>query len=121
MASKLTDLFRNPEFYVPFQPAQIVFLEGQSGDVMYVIIEGEVEILVGNNLIETLRAGEIFGEMALIDTKPRSATAVAKTGCKLAPVNRKRFIFLVQQTPNFALQLLAVMSERLRRMNALIH
>lgn len=55
--------------------------------------------------------------MALIDRNTRSATAVAKTACKLVPIDEKRFKFLVQQTPNFALQLMRIIAERLRRMD----
>ena len=120
MVTSLQKLFPNPEYYVPFTPGQIVFSEGHAGDVMYVIGEGQVEIVVGNQVIETLGRGEILGEMALIDTKPRSATAVAKTTCKLAPINRKRFNFLVQQTPSFALDVMQIMAARLRRMDSLI-
>ncbi|HEU5100134.1 MAG TPA: Crp/Fnr family transcriptional regulator [Roseiflexaceae bacterium] len=59
--------------------------------------------------------GGIVGEMALIDDRPRSATAVAATDCRLVPIDERRFTFLVQQTPMFALAVMRVMAERLRR------
>jgi len=72
-------------------------------------------VLIHGKLVEQLDAGGVIGEMALIDTGTRSATAIAKTDCKLAPISKKRFHFLVQQTPHFALQLMRIMADRLRR------
>jgi CRP-like cAMP-binding protein len=83
---------------------------------MYAVLEGEVEILVGEKLIDTVGPGGIFGEMALIDDGPRSASARAKAHCKLVPVTQQRFIFLVQQTPFFSIEVMRLMSERIRKM-----
>ena len=84
---------------------------------MYVLLEGEMDILVGSLLVETAQRGALLGEMALIDNSPRTASAMAKTACRLAPIDQKRFHFLVQQTPNFATHVMKVLSARLRRMN----
>jgi CRP/FNR family transcriptional regulator, cyclic AMP receptor protein len=84
------------------------------------VTEGQVDIIVHGKVLSPLGPGGILGEMALIDEHTRSATAVAKTDCKLAPINKKRFHFLVQQTPNFALSVMKVMAERIRRMDALV-
>ena len=82
---------------------------------MYVVIEGEVEIRAKEKTIVTTGAGGIFGEMALIDDAPRSASAVAKTACKVVPIDKRRFNFLIQQTPFFALSVMRIMSDRLRQ------
>jgi CRP/FNR family cyclic AMP-dependent transcriptional regulator len=111
-------LFRNATDCESFSADQTIFQEGQPGEVMYAVTEGEVDIRVHDKVIDTVGPGGIVGEMALIDTKPRSATAIAKTDCKLVPISEKRFTFLVQQTPNFALQVMRVMADRLRHMNA---
>jgi len=111
-------LFSNPEDYVPFSAGQTIFREGDLGKVMYAIIEGKVDVLVGDELIDTVGAGGILGEMALIDTSPRSATAVPRTDCKVVPISRRHFTFLIQHTPNFALDVMQVMASRLRHMNA---
>ena len=66
-------------------------------------------------LAEDRLDGGIMGELALIDSKPRSASAVAKTDCRLVPLDDKQFIFLVQQTPFFAIRVMRIMAERLRR------
>jgi CRP-like cAMP-binding protein len=99
-------------------PGEIIFRTFDMGAEMYVVIEGEVELRIGDNIIETLGPGEPFGEMALIDQAPRVATAVAKTRSKLAVIPEKRFLFMVQTTPFFALQIMKVMADRLRKMNA---
>lgn len=94
-----------------------IFKAGDAGDVMYVIIDGEIEIRVGAMTVEVAGPGSIVGEMALIDQAPRSASARTKSDCKLAIVDVKRFEFLVQNTPFFALQVMKTMADRLRHSN----
>ena len=108
-------LFRDARDTVVFPAGQTIFVEGQPGDCLYAVVEGDVDITHDGKLIRTVEAGSIFGEMALIERGPRSATAIARTACKLVPVNERRFAFLVQQTPFFALQVMRIMSERLRQ------
>ena len=100
------------------EAGEAVFREFDMGWEMYVVLEGQVEIMIGDKVVETLGPGEPFGEMALIDQAPRVATAIAKTPCKLAVITEKRFLFMVAQTPHFALQIMKVMADRLRKMNA---
>jgi CRP-like cAMP-binding protein len=64
------------------------------------------------------KSGALLGEMALIDDSPRTANAVAKTASKLAQIDRRRFHFLVQQTPHFATHVMKTLADRLRHMNA---
>lgn len=109
------DLFRNARDFASFEAGQVIFEEGEPGDLMYVVLEGEVDILLHGKLVDATGPGGILGEMALVDAGPRSATARARTACRLAPVTEKRFMFLVQQTPYFSLQVMRIMSERLRR------
>ena len=75
---------------------------------------GQVGIMSGNRLLDTLDPASIFGEMALIDTAPRSATAVAVSEVELIPVSEKQFLFMVSQTPFFALNVMRVLARRLR-------
>ena len=98
-----------------FKAGEVVFAEGDEGDKMYVIRSGEVEILRGGHVVETLAPGGIFGEMALIDGSPRAATARAKTACDVAPITEKSFLFLVHETPFFAIAVMRTLAERLRR------
>jgi len=87
---------------------------------MYIVVDGDVEIRVGDTLLETAGPGSIFGEMALIDDDPRSATVVAKTDCRVVELDRRRFEFMVSETPYFALAVMRVMADRLRNTNTKI-
>lgn len=98
-----------------FPEGQVIFEEGQAGAEMYVVCDGEVDITLEGRLINRLGSGDIFGEMALVDDRPRSASAIAGTGCKLLPVDQARFASLVQQQPNFATRVMKMMSVRMRR------
>ncbi|MDG4553962.1 MAG: cyclic nucleotide-binding domain-containing protein [Candidatus Competibacter sp.] len=110
------DLFKQIEEYRSFAAGQIIFREGEPGDNLYIVAEGEVDILVNDDhILETVGSGGIVGELALVDDKPRSATATARTDCVLAPVSRPHFLALVRLTPSFAIQVMRVMAERLRR------
>ena len=111
------DLFSTDENPRVCEAGETIFREFDMGAEMYVVLEGEVELSIGNAAVETLGPGEPFGEMALIDQAPRVATATARTACKLAVLPEKRFLFMVQTTPHFALQIMKVMADRLRKMN----
>jgi CRP/FNR family cyclic AMP-dependent transcriptional regulator len=96
---------------------EIIFREGDQADQLFVIKSGQVAIRSGNRTLAELPANSIFGEMALIDDAPRSATAVAMTDVELVPVSEKQFLFLVSQTPFFALKVMRVLARRLRATN----
>lgn len=108
-------IFKPDEETESFAKGQVIFQQGEMGDVMYCILKGKVEILFNDKVINTHSVGEIFGEMALIDTQVRSASAIAKTDCELVSVNERRFIFLTQQHPFFALHIMRILAERLRK------
>ena len=94
-----------------------IFREGEDAQELFVIKRGEVRIQLGNRTITELQADDIFGEMALIDDEPRSASAIAITDVELVPVTEKQFLFLVSQTPYFALKVMRVLAQRLRATN----
>jgi CRP-like cAMP-binding protein len=98
-------------------PGEVLFREGDEGNRMYVVLEGQVEIRVGETVVENAGQGSIVGEMALIDDGPRSASVVAATVCRLVGVDRTRFHSLVQSNPAFSTHVMKVLVERLRRMN----
>ena len=100
------------------QAGETIFREFDMGAEMYVVLEGNVELSIDGKVIEVLGPGEPFGEMSLIDQAPRVATAKAKSQCRLAVIPENRFLFMVAQQPSFALQIMKVMADRLRRMNA---
>jgi len=112
------ELFRQETGALQLAPGDSLFREGEKGEKMYVLLEGEMEILLGDFVLETVRQGALIGEMALIDDSARTASAVAKTPCRLAEIDRRRFHFLVQQTPHFATHVMKTLADRLRHMNA---
>ena len=81
--------------YEKFQDGHVIFKEGSNGDWIYVVEEGEVEIskiVDGKRIVvETLKEGDIFGEMAYIDKTPRSATATAKGKTLVGVLDRNFF------------------------------
>ncbi len=111
------NLFNKIENYQAFTPGQTIFQQGEPGDHMYLVAEGRVDIVLDGQILETVEAGGILGELALIDKKPRSATAIAHTSCRLTPIDQAHFLALIQNTPLFAIQVMRVMADRLRRAN----
>lgn len=111
------DMFVNEANPRVCSAGEVIFRAYDMGAEMYVVLSGEIELTIGSSVVETLGPGEPFGEMALIDQTPRTATAIARTACDLAVISEKRFLFMVQQTPHFALQIMKVMADRLRKMN----
>jgi CRP/FNR family transcriptional regulator, cyclic AMP receptor protein len=97
-----------------FKAGDTIFREGDEANELFVIKRGQVRIQIGNRTVTELAADSIFGEMALIDSEARSATAIAITDAELVPVSEKQFLFLVSQTPYFALKVMRVLAQRLR-------
>jgi len=112
-----SDLFKHETETVNFGVGDIILKCGELSDVMYVLIEGEAEIKLGDQVVYQAKPGTLLGELALIDHTPSSTDVVAKTACRLVSIDERRFLFLVQQTPNFALDVMKVIAERLRAMN----
>ena len=103
-----------------YKAGETIFHEGDAATELFVVKAGQVGIMCGNRLLDTLDAGSIFGEMALIDSAPRSATAVAMSEVELIPVSEKQFLFMVSQTPFFALNVMRILARRLRDSNKAI-
>ncbi|HLQ00842.1 MAG TPA: cyclic nucleotide-binding domain-containing protein [Burkholderiales bacterium] len=83
-------------------------------DKMYLLLEGEVKLLVGNKVIGTVKKGEIFGEMASISQMPRSASAVANLPCRVIALDDGQFQSALRKKPEFALMLMSLMIRRMR-------
>lgn len=114
---KLPNIFESDTQPLQFSAGQIIFSAGDSGDSMFVVKSGEVELQVGGKTVEIVGEDGFFGEMAIIEASPRTGTAVAKTDCTLIPINERRFQFMVQEVPFFALNMLRALSRRLRNIN----
>lgn len=114
----LRNLFRNDDNVVEVAAGSILFSEGDPGDVMYVVLDGQIEVQIGGQSVDLVEPGDILGELALIDDEPRSATAIATKDARLVQVDERKFLFMVQQTPFFSLQVMRVLAARLRRRKA---
>ena len=115
--AKTVELFQKQPGDQTFSPGDVIFEDGQKGDVMYGVMEGVVELFVNGQVIETIKTGDVFGEGALVhEEHTRASTAIAKTECKLAYLDQERFLFVVQETPMFALYVIRSYSDRLRRL-----
>ena len=102
---------------VSLKAGEVLFRAGEQARCMYVVLSGTLRIGDGNVVYEDIGAGSIVGEMALIDHGPRSATVTATSDATLAEIDEKRFVFLVERTPHFALNVMRMMSQRLRHQN----
>lgn len=110
-------MFGNSTNAQKFPAGHQFFAAGDPGDVMYVVLAGEVEVVINEKIVETVRAGGIFGEMALIDNRERSAAARARTPVEVAAIDQKRFISLIGIHPFFSIEVMNVMADRLRLLN----
>ena len=119
----MTDLsmFANPIDTQDYPAGHVFFKMGDPGDVMYVVLAGEVEVLVREKIVETVRSGGIFGEMALIDNRLRSAGARAKTAVKAAAIDQQQFLYLLRTHPSFSIEVMNVMTDRLRLLNDILY
>ena len=115
---RLDKLFADAKVIDHFEAGDTVFAEGSSGNYMYVVIEGTVDIFLGDKLIDISGPGDLLGEMALIDSNNRSATAIARTESRLARVDENEFLSMVVDTPFFALHVMRVLVQRMRRQSS---
>lgn len=114
------NLFSNETDTQHYETGQTIFAEDSPGKYLYIIREGEVELSVNGVIVDVVGKGSIIGEMALIDKSARSATAKANNQCELIPVDEKRFLFLVSETPFFSIHVMKILADRIRKINALI-
>ena len=120
MESSILNLFRDAKNTTIFAAGETIFAEGTTGREMYVVLEGSVDIRVGNKTLDVTGPGGVFGEMALIDSNARSATAIAKDDCTLAIVDERQFLRMAEQTTLFTLNVMQILAGRLRRMDAML-
>jgi CRP-like cAMP-binding protein len=112
-------LFRNAVKTTLYPRGTTIFREGDEGHSMFAIKRGSVAVMVDANTVDTLTEEEIFGEMALLEHATRTATVVTLEETELVEIDEAQFYLFVRQNPHFALQLMQLLSERLRRADAL--
>jgi len=98
---------------------ETVFSAGDSGREMFGLISGAVALRAGDRTVRVLEPGDTFGEMAIVGDAPRSLSAVATEPAVLAVIDERAFLFLVHETPMFAVQVMRSLAERIRELDAL--
>lgn len=114
MSVKVQGVFKAAKERRQVPAGTVIFEAGDPGDEMFGVVEGSVELRTPGGRVMTLGTDDSFGEMGIVDSSPRSATAVAMADSTLAVIDRKVFLFLIGETPTFALQVMASLAERLR-------
>lgn len=94
-----------------------LFRTGEPADFVYILVDGQANLLVGKTIVEVAVRGSLLGEIALIDGKPRSATVVTRTQCRVLPIDASQFDALIRELPTFSYYVMTAMAERMRRMN----
>ena len=121
MESSILKIFQDVENPETFAAGSTVFVEGEPGYTMYVVLKGYVEISVGGETLEVAGPGSVIGEMALINLSKRSATAIAQVDCTLASIDDLQFLSLIVRRPQFALSVMEIMANRLRYMDTIVN
>jgi CRP/FNR family transcriptional regulator, cyclic AMP receptor protein len=99
-----------------FDPGERIFLEDDTGDCLYVVRSGQVDVITFGTVLDSVGPGGIFGEMAVIDDGPRSAAALAAEATEVAVIDKETFHALLREEPTFALAIMRLLAERVRRM-----
>jgi CRP-like cAMP-binding protein len=121
MSKTLLKIFENSSANLVLKTGDNLFSTGEkTNGKMYVLLEGQAEVVVNGTMVELVQPGAILGEMAMIDQEPRSATIRCAKNCAFAEIDEERFFLLIQQTPMFALEVMQALAARLRRTNRMI-
>jgi len=94
----------------------VVFNKGDTGDCMYIVQAGVIDMMIGDKVIETIGENQALGFMSMIDEQPRSSTARAKEACELSLIDARTFRFMVDEVPNFATYIMSMLARRIRGM-----
>ena len=106
---------------IKLAPGEILFKEGEQGDQMFVISGGTLNLTINDEHLDTETVGGVVGEMALIEHMERSATATAVDDCTLIPLGIAQFTALVSRQPGFAIHIMKIQSQRLRKANEILN
>lgn len=112
LSALVNELGDRPPLYAPRR--KTIMSEGEAGVFMYIVLEGTVAISIKGKVVEKVGPGGVFGEMALVDKSPRTATAAAESDCSLLTINRSDFLALVKTRAEFAMSILRGLADRLR-------
>jgi CRP/FNR family transcriptional regulator, cyclic AMP receptor protein len=113
----IKSLFTNSSELRDLAAGDVVFREGEVGELMFGVVSGEIALQKDGREIVRVGPEGTFGELALIDTSPRSLTAVALVPSEVAVIDKRTFLFLVHETPMFAIQVMTAMAARIRELD----
>ncbi|MEM9950181.1 MAG: cyclic nucleotide-binding domain-containing protein [Chloroflexota bacterium] len=105
---------------ITYKAGDIIFNAGDAGDLVYGVIDGRVQVVHGDYVIDVLAQGDVLGEEVMLGNKHYSLAAIAVTDVTLSVMKRHQFLWLVQQTPTFATQLMRAMSNRVEKVAQLL-
>lgn len=100
-----------------YEQGTLIFKEGEIGDCMYIIHQGEVKIHKADTILAILKEKEVFGELALLDSELRSASATTNTDCVLFRIEQEPFYELIDNRPEVARGFIKILCQRLRAQN----
>lgn len=115
--STVRSVFRAADEMRDLDAGEVVFNEGDDGREMFGVVSGSITLYKGGQAVGTIGPEGTFGELAIIDHSPRSLSAVAAEPTQVAVINERTFLYLVHETPTFALQVMRAMAERLRQLD----
>jgi CRP-like cAMP-binding protein len=113
----LHGLFLNAKDRRDLGPGEVFFEAGDTGDEMFGVVSGLIELRRDDLALARVGPGGTFGEMAIIDNAPRALTAVAVERSEIAVITRSMFLFLVTETPMFAIQVMQSLASRIRELD----
>jgi len=115
--STVRSVFRAADETRDLEAGEVVFREGDEGHHMFGVVSGSITLYKGGNPVASIGPEGTFGELAIIDRSPRSLSAVAAEPTQVAVINERTFLYLVHETPTFALQVMRSLAERLRQLD----
>lgn len=100
-----------------FPASHTIFAEGEEGRSLYIVVSGRVRVHLGDKELVQLDKGSIFGEMALFDAEPRSASVTTLEKCDCLTLNQLQLIDAIEETPEIAVNVTRALSRRIRELN----
>ncbi len=110
-------VFVNAQVQRTLEPGEVVFAQGDAGSEMFGIVSGAVELTRGGQPVARVGEGDTFGELAIVTHAERNLTAVAVEPTVIAVIDERVFLFLVHETPTFAMQVMRSMAEMIKRLD----
>jgi CRP/FNR family cyclic AMP-dependent transcriptional regulator len=111
---KIQEVFKAANAIRELPAGTVLFESGDKGEEMFGVVSGEIDLRLPDGGVLKVGPDDTFGEMAVVDGSPRSATAVAVVDTSVAVIDKRTFLFLVHETPMFALEVMAKLANRLR-------